>query len=318
VVDTIPEAAPPRSERLRPDQVDLSPAMEVSKRPNPFERIRHLWQYRELVGNLTRKELKVKYKNSILGFAWSLLNPLMYLVVFSLVFNELLKVEIPYYGVFFLSGLLAWNLFSTSVSAGTAAIVSNAQLVTKVWFPRESLVLASIFASMVHFALQSLVLLSAMVAFQRWPDPAYIPVFILAIVVLLVFSTALAVALSAINVYLRDTQHLLEVAMLGWFWLSAVAYNYGVIADKLGAGREWMAALNPVLTVVITFQKALYGPEPLTPAELANPDHVPILPEHPMTWYVTRLGLTGLVSLVLLYIALTIFTRLEDNFAEEI
>lgn len=312
-IDSSSSAAP-----MTPDRAALSPALEVSKRPNPFQRVRHLWQYRELVGNLTRKELKVKYKNSILGFLWSLLNPLMYLVVFSLVFNELLRVQIPYYGVFFLSGLLAWNLFNTSVSAGTAAIVGNAQLVTKVWFPRESLVLASIFASIVHFALQSVVLIGAMVAFQRWPDPSYIPVFLLAIVVLLVFSTALAIAFSAINVYLRDTQHLLEVTMLGWFWLSAVAYPYGIVADRLGEAREWLAAFNPVLTVVVAFQKALYGPAPLTAAERANPDHVPILPEHAMSWYFTRLGITGLVSLVLLYLALVIFTRLEDNFAEEI
>jgi hypothetical protein len=134
VVDTV----------TKPANADLSPALEVSKRPRPTERIRHLWQYRELVGNLTRKELKVKYKNSVLGFAWSLLNPLMYLVVFSLVFGEVLDVNIPYYGLFFLSGLLAWNLFSTGLSAGTSAIVANAQLVTKVWFPRESLVIASV------------------------------------------------------------------------------------------------------------------------------------------------------------------------------
>ncbi|HRA34984.1 MAG TPA: ABC transporter permease, partial [Acidimicrobiales bacterium] len=217
----------------KPANADLSPALEVSKRPRPHQRVRHLWQYRELVGNLTRKELKVKYKNSVLGFAWSLLNPLMYLVVFSLVFGEVLDVNIPYYGLFFLSGLLAWNLFSTGLSAGTSSIVANAQLVTKVWFPRESLVIASILAAMVHFLLQSLVLIGALLAFQRMPAVEFLPVFVLGLVVLVLFCTALAIALSAINVYLRDTQHLLEVALLAWFWLSAVAYSYGMVAKKL-------------------------------------------------------------------------------------
>lgn len=312
MVDTIPHAAPPRSDPLRPSQADLSPALEVSKRPSPLERVRHLWQYRELVGNLTRKELKVKYKNSVLGFAWSLLNPLMYLLVFSLVFGEVLRVDIPYYGVFFLSGLLAWNLFSTGLSAGTSSIVVNAQLVTKVWFPRESLVIASVLGAMVHFLLQSLVLVGALLAFQRMPDLTFVPVFLLSIVVLVVLCTGLAVALSAINVYLRDTMHLLEVTLLAWFWLSAVAYNYGMVAERLverfGENGELIAALNPILIVVVTFQRTLYNPDPATG----------VLPDHDMGWYLTHLAVTGAVALAVLYGALALFSRLEDNFAEEI
>ncbi len=294
MVDTIP----------KPANADLSPALEVSKRPRPHQRIRHLWQYRELVGNLTRKELKVKYKNSVLGFAWSLLNPLMYLVVFSLVFGEVLDVNIPYYGLFFLSGLLAWNLFSTGLSAGTSSIVANAQLVTKVWFPRESLVIASILAAMVHFLLQSLVLIGALLAFQRMPAVEFLPVFVLGLVVLVLFCTAMAIALSAVNVYLRDTQHLLEVALLAWFWLSAVAYSYGMVAKKLvgrfGDNGELIAALNPVLTVVVTFQRTLYNPADPTPAELADPNFIgPSPPRTAWAGVSTARGRAGVV--VLLY-----------------
>jgi ABC-2 type transport system permease protein len=246
----------------------------------------------------------------------------MYLVVFSVVFGAILNVNIPYYGVFFLSGLLAWNLFNAGLSAGTSAIVMNAQLVTKVWFPRESLVLASIFAALVHFFLQSIVLVGSLLVFQRMPDVAYLPIFLLGLIVLVIFCTALAIALSAVNVYLRDTQHLLEVALLAWFWLSAVAYNYGMVAHKLtqkwGPRGEWVAALNPVLTVVVTFQRTLYNPAAPTKAELANKEFVPVLPLHPASWYVTHLALAGGVSLVMLYGALVLFSRLEDNFAEEI
>lgn len=307
---------------LVPERASPSPALEVSKRPTPMQRLRLLWQYRELVGNLTRKELKVKYKNSVLGFVWSLLNPLMYLVVFSLVFSIIAKTSVPYFGIFFLSGLLAWNLFSAGLSAGTSSIVVNAGLVTKVWFPREALVLASIFAALVHFFLQSLVLIAALVVFQRMPAVEYFPVFFLALVVLLLLCTALAIALSAVNVYLRDTQHLLEVALLAWFWLSAVAYSYGMVAKKLvtrfGENGELIAALNPVLTVVVTFQRTLYNPADPTAAELADPNFIPAIPPHGMGWYVSHLAVTGLVSLVLLYGALALFSRLEDNFAEEI
>src|SRR3954468_8907465 len=297
-----------------PDRVALSPALEVSKRPSPFQRIHHLWQYRELIGNLTRKQLKVKYKNSILGFLWSLLNPLMYLVVFSIVFGIISKVSVPYYGIFFLSGLLAWNLFSTGLGEGTSSIVANAQLVTKVWFPRESLVVASIFAALVHFFLQSFVLIAALLVFQRAPDYKWAPVFLLALLVLILLSSALAIALSAINVYLRDTQHLLEVILLAWFWGSAIAYSYGQVArqliDKWGPRGEWVAHINPVLTCVIAFQRTLYNPN------FHDADEKLVLQPHPYTWYVTFLAIDAAVALLLLYGALALFSRLEDNFAE--
>ena len=304
-----PPVAPTKG--LVPDRAQLSPALEVSKRPTPPQRIRHLWQYRELVANLTRKELKVKYKNSILGFVWSLLNPLMYLVVFSLVFNIISGTNVAYYGIFFLSGLLAWNLFSTGLGQGTSAITGNAQLVTKVWFPREALVLASVAAAFVHFLLQSLVLLAALLAFRRMPDLTFIPVFLLALAVAVLFSTALAIAFSAVNVYLRDTQHLLEVALLAWFWMSAIAYPYALVVAKL-EGREWIANLNPMLTVVVAFQRTLYNPDFDVEAQAST------MPDHDMSWYLSHLGIGLGVSLVLLYGALALFSRLEDNFAEEI
>jgi ABC-2 type transport system permease protein len=294
-----------------PDRVQLSPTVEVSRRPRPLERIGHLWQYRELVANLTRKELKVKYKNSVLGFVWSLLNPLMYLVVFSVVFNIISEVNVAYYGIFFLSGLLAWNLFSTGLGQGTQSITANAQLVTKVWFPREALVLASMAAAFVHFLLQSVVLLGAMLAFRRMPDLAMLPSFLAALALVVLLGTGLGIALSAVNVYLRDTQHLLEVALLAWFWLSAIAYPYALVVDKL-EGREWIANLNPMITVVVSFQRTLYNPDFSVPSEAST------MPDHPMSWYLTHLGIGLGISTVLLYLALRLFSRLEDNFAEEI
>lgn len=299
-------------EDLIPERVSVSPAIEVSKRPTPLQRIHHLWQYRELIANLTRKELKVKYKNSVLGFVWSLLNPLMYLVVFSMVFNIISDTDIAYYGIFFLSGLLAWNLFSTGLGQGTSSITGNAQLVTKVWFPREALVLAAVAAAFVHFLLQSLVLLAALLAFQRMPDLSYIPVFLLALLVTVLLSTALAVGLSAVNVYLRDTQHLLEVVLLAWFWMSAIAYPYSLIVKELGPSKEWIAALNPMIIVVVSFQRTLYNPDFSDPAQAST------MPNHSMDWYFQWLGLAAVGSLILLFGALWLFSRLEDNFAEEI
>lgn len=306
---------------LIPENPRPSGAVEVSRRPTPIQRIRHLWRYRELIGNLTRKELKVKYKNSVLGFLWSLINPLTYLVVFSLVFSVISKVPVPYFGIFFISGLLAWNLFSSGLMEGTGAIVANAGLVTKVWFPREALILASIFAAIVHFFLQAFVLMLALAVFRYSPAWSMLPLLVLALVTLIVFVTALAIILGAVNVYLRDTGHLVEAALLAWFWMSAIAFTYGQVAakivDRWGTAAEWITALNPVLSVVVTFQRVVYDPPPPTPEQLLRPDLM-ILPPHPVSWYVTRLSITLGVSLVLLYAALALFSRLEDDFAQEL
>ncbi|MBI2709212.1 MAG: ABC transporter permease [Actinobacteria bacterium] len=301
---------------------------EMSKRPNPLERAVNVWRYRELLVNLTRKELKVKYKNSVLGFVWTLLNPALYLVVFSLVFQVVLQVKIPYYGIFFLAGLLGWNFFATAVSAGTTSIVGNSQLVSKVWFPREILPLASIGAAIFHFLLQLTVLAAALILFRRAPSLHYLPALVPALVVLLLFASALAIALAAVNVYLRDTQHLLELVLLAWFWMTPVAYPYQLVADRLGPAREWWAAANPILTVVVTFQQALYNPSrpafmwlsngPRDPSNVVRDQVTPALPEHPLTWYLTRLGSSALVGASLLLGALWLFGRLEDNMAEEI
>jgi ABC-type polysaccharide/polyol phosphate export permease len=260
-----------------------------------------------------------------------------------------LRVEIPYYAIFFLSGLLAWNFFSTSLSAGTASIVGNAQLVQKVWFPREILPLSTMGAAMVHFALQMVVLAGAMVLFQRPPNLEYFPALGLAIVVLLVLCAALAIALSAVNVYLRDTEHLLELVLLAWFWMSAIVYPYQLIADRLGPSREWWASFNPMLPIITTFQKALYNPSaPLrwftnsptdpeafttrgldgqlhaTVPERILPTRIPDQPasaipmSHDLGWYLTHLAWVGGFAVLALLGALWLFGRLEDNLGEEI
>jgi ABC-2 type transport system permease protein len=279
--------------------------VEWSKRPNPFQRLGAVWRYRELLRNLVRKELKVKYKNSVLGFVWTLLNPTLYLVVFTIVFEELLDSGVDYFAIFFLSGLLAWNLFSAAVSGATASIVGNASLVQKVWFPREILPLAAIGAALFHFVFQASILLTALLVFGRAPDWALLPLVPLALIVLVVVAAALGVLLAALNVYLRDVQHLLELALLAWFWMSAIVYPFRLIDEKLGDNAT-LALLNPVIPAVITFQKAIYNPADDT------------VPTHGAGWYATALVATGVAWFLVLILALHVFGRLEDNFSEEI
>ena len=281
------------------------PVNEWSKRPNPLQRLVAVWRYRELLRNLIRKELKVKYKNSVLGFVWTLLNPTLYLVVFTVVFQYLLPNGVDDFAIFFLSGLLAWNLFATALAGATASIVSNGALVSKVWFPREILPLASIGASLMHFAFQAMVLLGALLVVGRAPDWPLLPLVPVALIVLLLVAASIGVLLSALNVYLRDVQHLLELALTAWFWMSAIVYPFKVISDKLGSNAE-LAFINPVIAPVITFQKAIYNPTDGT------------VPTYGAGWYLWHLAIVGGAAIVLLLGSLYVFGRLEDNFAEEI
>src|SRR5438105_11140360 len=182
-------------------------------------RIRELARTREILGNLVRKEVKVKYKSSVLGAAWSMLNPVLFLAVFTLVFTVVLPNHVPYFPVYLLSGLLAWNLFSTSLSLGARSVVDNANLVTKVYFPREILPLASIGAAGVDFVLQAVVLAVFMIVLGHSFVGVNLLLLPLSIVALLAFTASLALFVASLNVRYRDTQHLLNLALLTWFWV---------------------------------------------------------------------------------------------------
>jgi len=288
------------------------------------ERLARIWQYRELLLGMVRKELKVKYKNSVLGFAWSLLNPLLYLVVFYIAFDKILGTNIDAFPIFLLSGLLVWNLFSAGLGAATASVVGNAGIVNKVSFPREILPLAAIGGALVHFFLQGVVLVLALLV-ARW-DVAwtYLPLVPVALVGLLLLAAALGILLSAVNVYLRDTQHFLELALLAWFWMTPIVYGFMTLGSRGGWGKVvWMA--NPVTPVVLVFQRALYarlstdaGPAAGGGALRNVTTASDILPDWTWSEHLAYLGLTFGVAVILLGVGVTVFGRLEANFAEEL
>jgi ABC-2 type transport system permease protein len=297
-----------------------------------------LWSYRELLGNLVRKELKVKYKGSSLGFLWSLLNPAMYLAVFYVAFQLVLGAGIPSFAIFLLTGLLAWNFFSIAAGASVGSIVGNASLVNKVYFPREILPLAAVGANLVHFALQAAVLglaIGGVELYKVLADPsaqslltlprvelAYVWLVVPAVVALVLLASAFAVFLSCINVYARDTQHLLELSLLAWFWMTPIIYPWGFQANKLveSGYPSWITLLNPITPIVLAFQRALYGitqsdagigirGERLTQLQL---------PLDGPLWYFRNLAIVIVASLVLLGLAFKLFGRLEGDFAEEL
>jgi ABC-2 type transport system permease protein len=291
-----------------------SAARVVSARQTLPARLRRLWAYRELLVGMTRTALKVKYKNSALGFVWSMLNPALYLVVYYVVFQVILKNGLPYFTIYLLSGLLVWNLFGAALAGATGSVVANSGLIKKVDFPREILPLAAVGAALVHFFLQTLVLFAALAAFRFNVNWGYLPLLVPALFDVLLLASALGILLAAINVYMRDMQHLLELVLLAWFWGTPIVWYFGLI-DKIGSNRHALLLLNPIATVTLTFQRALYGR--LQFKDSAGVIHH-ILPDYSILFHLELLGIVAAVSFAILWLAFVVFGRLEGNFAEEL
>jgi ABC-2 type transport system permease protein len=274
-----------------------------------FQRLRVLWREREILANLARKELKVKYKSSALGVVWSMLNPALYLVVFYVVFTYFIPARTPNFPVYLLSGLLPWTLFSTGLAGATTSVVGNANLVAKVSFPHENLPLASIRAQTVSFFFQFLVLVAFMLLFGYPLVQRGVILLPIALGVLLLFVCALGFAAAAWNVRYRDTGHLVELALLAWFWSTPIVYPTSFVADRLGTTGFSIYLLNPMANIVLGFQRALYGG--------TSPEALAQLPAPGLRWYALRLAGVGAVSLVLLYFTWRSFFRRSGDFAEE-
>jgi ABC-2 type transport system permease protein len=289
------------------------------------DRLKELWAHREILLNLTRKEVKVKYTSSVLGSAWSMLNPILYLAVFTLVFKVVLRNNTPHFAIYLLSGLLAWNLFSGSLSLATRSVVENANLVKKVYFPREILPLASIGASLVDFALQALVLAIFMGVELYDVVGVNLALLPLALLALIVFTSALSLWVGALNVRYRDTQHLLNLALLAWFWFTPIVYPSGFLMWHAGRPENAILGirlstvyliLNPMADIIMGFQRALYANVNCPPVEDAT---------HQCTLYNASVGdqaliLAGVVvaSVVLLYVFMRYFFKQAGDFAEEL
>jgi ABC-2 type transport system permease protein len=271
---------------------------------------KEIWQYRELLGNLIRKELKVKYKDSVLGFVWSLLMPLVQLGVYWLVIGKFLGAgAIPSYGVFIFCGLAVWTLFSEILSTATTSVVFNSGLVKKVYFPRELFPLAATGAAVVNFGFQLVILLIADViagiGTGEWPDLRYLPMPILGLLLLVVFATALGLLLAAANVYLRDVQHLITVVLMLWFWVTPIIYNASRVSKTLGNGLFQVYLTNPMASVVFAFQKFFWPQGDGSGFEFTGNIY-------------GRLGVLLAVSLAFLWLAQRIFAKAQGNFAQEL
>ncbi len=231
--------------------------------------ITELVQYRELVRNLVLRDLKVRYKNSVLGIVWSLLNPLGMMVVFTVVFTVLAgNPSVPAYPAFILCALLPWNFFAASITGGTSSIVGNGHLIKKIYFPREVLPLSMVLANLVHFIIALpvyFILARALnVPISGGIVSPWIVLLPAVILVQLAFTLGVSFILATINVFYRDTQLVLEVIILAWFFLTPIFWD----VKTLPATRELFGVtipvarlvyiLNPMASIIASYRDILY------------------------------------------------------------
>ena len=257
----------------------------------PIE-LREIWSYRELLFFLTWRDVKLRYKQTALGVAWAILQPVLTMVIFSVIFGNLAKLPsggIPY-PIFTYTALLPWQLFAFALASSSNSLVGNQNLISKVYFPRLVIPFSSVMAGVLDFGVSFLVLMGMMIFYNIHISAI---ILILPVFILLAVISALAVGLwlSALNVQYRDVRYAIPFLTQFWMYATPIAYSSELIPEKW----RWLYSLNPMTGVVEGFRWALLGESSLD---------------------VFSLGISAIVIVALLISGLYYFKRLESTFAD--
>jgi lipopolysaccharide transport system permease protein len=270
-----------------PEMVELGRSQSIG------QGLRELWQQRELLYFLVWKDIKVKYKQAALGVAWAVLQPLMGMVLFTLLFGRVAKLPsdgLPY-PLFYFSSLLSWTYFSTALITASNSVISNTSLVSKVYFPRILLPAAGVISSVLDLAIAFVVLLG-LIAFYQVPITAKLAFLPLVLSLVIAFAMGAGQFVAALNVNYRDVKHALPFLVQLWFFASPVVYPMSMVPERY----QWLVSLNP-LTGIIETSRAL-------------------LADRPVPW--EALAISCAVIVVVFVLGLWYFQRTERRFADVI
>ena len=256
-----------------------------------------LRRYRGLIQSLVARELKARYRGSVLGFFWSFINPLLLLLVYSFVFKYILPARfqgIEHYELFLFCGILPWTWFSSSLLESAGVLISGGNLIKKVLFPAEVLPIVTVLANLVHFLLGLAILASFLIYYQRPLHLVELAWFPVAILVQLILTLGFALLLSALTVHFRDVRDILGHVMMFWFFITPIIYPY----FQMEPWQMRLLNVNPMTHLTITYQEILYFDGPV--------GH--------WKWLLA----VGAASVVFFLFGYFVFDRLRDTFAEEV
>lgn len=255
-------------------------------------KIKEIYSYRELLKTNVQKEIRGKYKGAWLGVLWSFLNPLLQLLVYSIIFPIILKFQIPHYPVFLFVALIPWTFFTNAITQGATCIIQDANIIKKVYFPREILPISVVAGAAVNFLISCAIIVAVLLISGMgisWH------IILLPVIVLVQTTILLGIDLiiSALTVYLQDLQHLISVAIMMLFYATPIVYTLESIPQNF----IWVFYLNPMASIITAYRDIFYY------QQMPN---------------MLMLGLLFLIGLVLIVIGMKIFDKLQRNFAEEL
>jgi lipopolysaccharide transport system permease protein len=253
--------------------------------------LRDLWAYRELLYFLIWRDIKVRYKQTLLGAAWAVIQPLVTMLIFTYFFGKLARVPTDGapYPIFFYTGLLLWTFFSNGVTGGANSLIGNSNLITKVYFPRLIIPSAAVGAGLLDFAIAAVLLIGMLVYYGFSVTWAYLMILPL-IVLTTLFALGVGIWLSALNVRYRDVRYALPFLIQVWFFLTPIIYPSSLVPEQW----RWLLALNPLAGIVESFRAALFGRQ--------------------LSWL--ALAYSGAGAVIMLVYSSYIFRRMERSFAE--
>lgn len=265
--------------------------IELGRMRSLGQTLGELWQHRELLYFLIWKDIKVKYKQTVLGVAWAILQPLIGMVLFTLLFGMVAKLPSDglSYPIFYYSSLLTWTYFSTALIMASNSVANNTSLITKVYFPRILLPAAAVFSSLLDLAIASVILCGLLVYYKvpLTPGLALLP---LVLVPLVIFTLGVGQLLAALNVNYRDVRHALPFVIQVWLFASPVVYPISMVPEQY----QWLVSLNPIAGVIETTRALIAG--------------------RPIPW--EALEISCFVTVVVFVLGLWYFHRTERRFAD--
>mgnify|MGYP005770729033 CR=1 FL=1 len=257
-----------------------------------MEIFKNLYQYRELLKTNVKKEIRGRYKNSILGVLWSFLNPLLQLAVYALIFPLILKNDIPYYTIFVCVGLIPWTFFTTTVNQAAFTIIANGNIIKKVYFPREILPISVVTSNAVNFVISTIIILAFVIIYGLGVTP-YILLYPFILLIQYILLLGISFILSSITVYFRDLEHIIGIILMVMFYATPIVYSL----DTLPEPFVTIMQLNPMAHIIEGYRSIFYY------QTMPNMNNLLIL-----------LAL----SIILLVIGYFIFKKLQKGFAEEL
>jgi len=252
------------------------------------------WKYRELLYSLTKREITVRYKQTVIGITWAIIQPIMLMLVFTLVFSNFAKIstgDTPY-PIFSYCALVPWTFFSNSIGFASLSVVANQGLVKKIYFPREIFPISAVATAFVSFAISFVILIGMMLAY-RVTFTIYFPLFLVILLIQIIFTIGVSFFLSALNVYYRDIGHAVPLGVQLWMFISPVAYPITVVPENY----RTLFMLNPMAGLINSYRNVLIEGVP------------------PNFFY---LGIAALLSVILFFLCRLYFKRIEMTFADVI